>query len=157
MTDLITAARTQLKYASNEVAGRFPKIQGHLDKADAFLARAAAAPVTKMAAATKDPNVTTIVVDPGYFVDVTNPDEVYLTGGTPAGNPNGVSFTLGQAIAWWKEVFSKGLNIGHVRSTLTPGSHVLTPEGLAAAQELARTSTNYAAEDFNPLGLEVIP
>lgn len=40
MADLITAARTQLRYAANELkSGDAKAAQEHLDKADAFLAR----------------------------------------------------------------------------------------------------------------------
>jgi hypothetical protein len=79
-----------------------------------------------------------------------------IIGGSP-NNPNGVSFTWDQAKAWWAFVFAGGLNIGRVRSTLTPGSKVLSPDGLRAARALGVTSTEFAPEDFNPLGLEVIP
>ena len=92
----------------------------------------------------------------GYYMD--NPtDAIYLVGGTPGGNPNGVSFSEASAVAWWKAVFAGGLNISHVRSTLLPGSHVLTAAGLAAARALGATSTVYAPEDFNPLNLPVVP
>jgi len=37
-----------------------------------------------------------------------------------------------------------------------PGSSVLSSEGVAAARALGIASVNYAPEDFNPLGLEVI-
>lgn len=92
-----------------------------------------------------------------YFLDFgEGADTVYLPGGSP-GNPNGVSFTFAGARKWWEEVFAKGYNIGKVRSTLTPGSKVLSPEGYDAAVALARTSVNFAPEDYNPLGLDVIP
>lgn len=91
----------------------------------------------------------------GYFLEGSG-DTVLIVGGSPD-NPNGVSFTFDQAKAWWALVFADGLNIGKVRSTLTPGSKVLSPEGVKAAKELGVSSTNFAPEDFNPLGLEVIP
>ena len=82
-------------------------------------------------------------------------DTLIIVGGSPD-NPNGVSFTFDQAKAWWALAFADGLNIGRVRSSLTPGSKALSPEGVKAAKALGVTSTNYAPEDYNPLGLEVI-
>lgn len=79
----------------------------------------------------------------------------YLFGGSP-GNPDGASFTLGDARRWWEIVFAEGLNISRVRPTLTPGSKVLNSEGIAEARRLGRKSTDFAPEDFNPLALEVI-
>jgi hypothetical protein len=90
----------------------------------------------------------------GFFTS--GDDTPYIIGGSPA-NPNGVTWTANSAIAWWKAVFADGLNISHVRATLTPGSHVLTPAGLAAARALGVTSTVYAPEDYNPLNLPVVP
>ena len=92
----------------------------------------------------------------GYYIDSPS-DAIYLVGGTPAGNPNGVTFSEASAVAWWKAVFAGGLNVSHVRSTLLPGSHVLTPAGLAAARSLGVTSTVYAPEHYNPLNLPVVP
>lgn len=94
--------------------------------------------------------------DSEFLVDFPDDGIVYLYGGSPA-NPNGVSFTLGQAKAWWTRVFADGLNISLVRPTLLPGSLVLSSEGLAKARALGVKSTDYAPEDFNPLGLEIVP
>lgn len=96
-----------------------------------------------------------VVVDAGFFIDKPS-DEPYVIGGSPA-NPSGVTFSELDAIRWWTEVFTAGLNIGRVRSTLTPGSHVLTSAGYEAAVELGKASTDYAPAEFNPLDLEVIP
>lgn len=93
---------------------------------------------------------------PDSFFVASDSDEPYIIGGSPS-NPKGVTWTPSSAIAWWKGVFADGLNVGKVRSTLTPGSHVLTPEGLEAARDLGRNSTIFAPEDYNPLGLEVYP
>lgn len=92
----------------------------------------------------------------GFFIDVSDPDEPYIVGGSPS-NPNGVSFNAAAAIEWWQDVFANGYNIGKVRATLTPGSHVLTAEGLTAARELGKTSTLFAPEDYNPDNLPVHP
>jgi len=96
------------------------------------------------------------IVDMFGFFKPFESDTPYLVGGSPA-NPDGVTFTPSNAIDWWQRVFAEGLNVSHVRSTLLPGSFVLTPAGLAAARELAVESTVFAPEDFNPLGLEIVP
>lgn len=81
----------------------------------------------------------------------------YLYGGSP-GNPNGVSFTLSDARKWWEIVFTNGLNISKVEPVLTPGSKVLSGEGITEARRLGKPSnTNFAPSDFNPLELERIP
>jgi hypothetical protein len=92
----------------------------------------------------------------GVFKDFGDDSVTYLFGGSP-GNPDGVSFTYAQAKAWWAYVFANGLNIGHVRPTLLPGSEVLADDGMALAVALGESSDIFAPEDFNPLGLEVIP
>ncbi|MDP2622277.1 MAG: hypothetical protein Q8Q29_00565 [Actinomycetota bacterium] len=92
----------------------------------------------------------------GLFSGSATNDEVLIVGGTAAGNPNGVTFTVASAVAWWKEVFAAGLNVTKVRPTLLPGSKVLTEAGLAKARALATSSTDFAPEDYNPLGLEVV-
>lgn len=81
---------------------------------------------------------------------------VYLVGGSP-GNPDGVTFTVGDARRWWEHVFADGLNISRVRPTLLPGSFVLSKEGYAKAVALGVESTVYAPADYNPLGLPVVP
>jgi len=96
-----------------------------------------------------------VEVPPEWFHDLDDESVVYLAGGSP-GNPNGVSFTYGTAKEWWTYVFASGLNISRIRPTLMPGSSVLSSEGVAAARALGIASVNYAPEDFNPLGLEVI-
>jgi hypothetical protein len=103
---------------------------------------------------TVHPKPAPVVSEPGYFVR--SDDSVAMVGGSP-NNPNGVSMTVAQAIAWWSVVFEKGLNVSHVRPTLMPGTKVLTPEGLAAARKLGVESTDFAPEDFNPLALPVVP
>lgn len=80
----------------------------------------------------------------------------YLYGGSP-GNPNGVSFTLNDARRWWEIVFAEGINISNVEPVLTPGSKVLSGEGITEARRLGRESKNFAPSDWNPLGLERIP
>lgn len=130
-----------------------------LDKNLAALAAyVAAEPAARMAAAADDPNVTTVVVTDSYFTEgAANDPTEYLHGGTATGNPNGVSFTMARAVAWWKFVIARGLNVSHVRPTLLPGSKVLSEDGLAIAKALATSGANFAPEDFNPLGLEVVP
>jgi hypothetical protein len=95
-------------------------------------------------------------VDPALFLDFEDDTVTYLFGGSP-GNPDGVSFTYGQAKAWWADVIANGLNISNVRPALLPGSAVLSPEGLTLARDLALASDVFAPEDFNPLNLEIIP
>ena len=90
------------------------------------------------------------------FESFADPDVTYLFGGSP-GNPDGVSYTYGQAHQWWERVFAENLNIARVRPTLTPGSEVLSAAGYRAAVDLGKASTNYAPADWNPLNLEVIP
>ena len=90
-----------------------------------------------------------------YFKDASEDDSAYLLGGSP-NNPNGVSFSPSAARRWWEIVFRDRMNISRVRPTLTPGSFVLSPEGVAEASALGVSSTDYAPEDFNPLGLPVI-
>ncbi len=102
-----------------------------------------------------NPAAPTVEVPDSYFA-AARPDDVLMIGGSP-GNPDGVTLTFAQAIDWWRVVFAHGLNIGKVRPSLTPGSKVLTPEGLAAARALGVTSIDFAPADFNPLGLDVVP
>ena len=90
-----------------------------------------------------------------YFKGASEDDSAYLIGGSPD-NPNGVSFSPSAAQRWWEVVFRDRLNISRVRPTLLPGSLVLSPEGVAEASALGVSSTDYAPEDFNPLGLPVI-
>ena len=92
----------------------------------------------------------------GLFEPAADPDVIYLFGGSP-GNPDGVSYSYGQAHQWWERVFAENLNIARVRPTLTPGSEVLSAAGYRAAVDLGKASTNYAPADWNPLNLEVIP
>jgi len=99
-------------------------------------------------------NAPAIEVPDSYFVSGAS-DAVLIVGGSPD-NPDGVTFTFGQAVDWWRIVFAQELNIGSVRASLTPGSKVLSAEGLAAARALGVESTDYAPADFNPLGLPVI-
>ena len=95
------------------------------------------------------------VSEDGLFTVAADDATVYLVGARP-GNPDGVTFTLGDARRWWEVVFADGLNISHVRPTLLPGVQVLSETGWRAAVELARTSTTYAPREYNPLGLEVV-
>ena len=92
----------------------------------------------------------------GLFIPFEDGSVVYLVGGSPS-NPDSVSWSLGDARRWWGHVFADGLNIGKVRSGLTPGSFVLSREGYAKAVALGVTSTTFAPADYNPLGLEIIP
>jgi len=110
------------------------------------------APSPSRAAATDEPEAD---VPAEWFIDVEDGSAISIVGGSP-NNPNGATFTLGDAVRWWTYVFGLGLNISHVRPTLLPGSRVLSPEGYADAVALAAGSANFAPEDFNPLGLEVI-
>lgn len=148
MGNLISAARKQIKYARNEArSGDAAKADAHLDKAEEFLGRAADA-------------VAVFIAEPegedGLFNASANDATAYLTGGSP-GNPDGVTFTTGDARRWWEVVFADGLNISRVRPTLLPGSFVLSQEGYAKAVALGVESTVYAPADWNPLGLEVVP
>jgi len=92
----------------------------------------------------------------GLFKVFDDESVVYITGGSAFGNPNGITVTVGDARRIWEDIFANGLNISKVRSTLTPGSFVLSEAGYAAAVALGKSSTNFAPEDYNPLGLEVI-
>src|SRR5688572_22922234 len=150
MASLIDKARTRLDYAENELgSGDKTAALGHLLKAGDFVGRVAAeiapAPAVEDDAGTED----------GLFRVFDDEEAVYLQGGSAFGNPNGVSFSIGDAKRWWQGVFDGGLNIGKVRPTLTPGSYVLSAEGLETAQELGRSSTTFAEADYNPLDLEV--
>lgn len=147
MADLISAARKQIEYAVKTLA-KPKEAASHLDKADAFLERAS---VAVAALSDLEPEA-----DDPRFIVIDKPDEVYLVGGTEAGNPNGVTFTLGDARKWWETVFDQGLNIGQVRPSLTPGAHVLSAQGYADAKALGQSSI-YAPEDYNPLNLTVVP
>lgn len=114
-----------------------------------------AARLTTMTAAARAALGGEPAVDPAWFTG--GGDEPYIIGGSP-GNPNGVSFSSTQAIAWFTFVIANRLGYHHVRPTLLPGSHVLTPEGLAYVKAFeALPDLEEAPEDFNPLGLEVIP
>lgn len=121
---------------------------------DLFVGRAGAVTTgIKALSLAAEPALADVPTD--YFADGEG-NEVYIVGGSPS-NPNGVTFTFGDAIRWWRDVFGHGYNISKVRASLTPGSHVLTPDGIAAAEDLGKTSTDYAPEDYNPLDLPVIP
>ena len=96
-----------------------------------------------------------VAVDPNFFVDGEG-SAIIANGGSP-NNPNGVTFTFADAVAWWRHVFEDGLNISKVRPSLTPGSKVLSADGQAAAEKLGKESDLFAPEDYNPLGLPVIP
>ena len=97
-------------------------------------------------------------VDPAWFKSQDPSDAYYIIGGSP-GNPNGVSFSPTSARAWWDYVFAHRLDVSGVRPTLLPGSFVLTKDGVEVAEALSITGNlnEKAAEDFNPLGLPVIP
>jgi hypothetical protein len=114
---------------------------------DLFVGRAGS--VEKALSAVRQVAEPTFDVPSSYFTDGGN--EPYL-----APDPGSLPFTASLAIEWWKDVMGHGLNIGKVRSVFTPGSHVLTDEGLAAARLLGSTSLNFAPEDYNPLGLTPI-
>lgn len=95
--------------------------------------------------------------DPGLFLGDADDQTVTIQGGSP-GNPNGVTFTVSDAIRWWWTVFSGRVNYSRVRPTLLPGSKVLTDAGRAAAVALTNDPTATVAEaDYNPLGLPIIP
>ena len=96
-----------------------------------------------------------VTPDSSWFIPVPDPDLPYIVGGWP-GNPNGVSFTVADAIEWWTTVFQGGWGIHGVRSTLMPGSHVLTSVGYKAAVAFeAQSGLTEAPSDWNPLNLPV--
>lgn len=85
-------------------------------------------------------------------------DEPYLIGGTPAGNPNGATFSVADAIRWYTYVWSHNVGYHHVRPTLLPGSRALTQAGATFARAFQeQPGLDEAPEDFNPLGLPVVP
>lgn len=94
------------------------------------------------------------VVDDDLFVPADD-EAIYMVGGSP-GNPDGVTMTWGQAKSWWTVAFANGKSLAQVRPTLMPGAAVLTDEGYKMALAL-NEAPEFQPEDWNPLGLEVIP
>lgn len=137
---------------SGPLAQRLEPYLSHIDS-QAFQLVASA---TVSGDAAGDPAPANPAPDPSWFVPIPEGDPIYLEGGTAAGNPNGVSWTVGQAIAWFTYVYENAVDYHEVRPTLLPGSHCLTPAGIDFFQHQYH-GTVVAPEDFNPLGLPVIP
>ena len=147
------AIKTRARYLGNEIAAGDDA--GILNQSIHIADLATRLAVSVGAPVPIEEKVALREVDSGWFTG-SEGDVPYIVGGSPD-NPNGVSFSVTTADAWWTYVFSHGVNYSGVRSTLLPGSHVLTPEGIAATAALLRSENLIdAPEDFNPLNLEVI-
>ncbi len=97
--------------------------------------------------------------DPPFDAFSADPKDTtpYIVGGTAAGNPNGITWTNADAIGWFEHVWANNVGYHAVRPTLLPGSHVLSPSGLAYARAFEQQAgLTEAPEDFNPLGLTVV-
>lgn len=96
-------------------------------------------------------------IDPDYFVSAGDAgDDVYIGGLEGGLSGEGVDWTLNRAIAWFKYVWTNGIDYHAVLPGLLPGSHCLSPEGYKFAVEFERRDDlTVAPRDFNPLGLEV--
>jgi hypothetical protein len=96
-------------------------------------------------------------IDPAYFVSSEGGDDVYIAGLGGGLSGEGVDWTLNRAIAWFKYVWTNGVNYAKVAPGLLPGSHCLTPEGYEFAKEFMRRTDLpiEAPRDFNPLDLPV--
>lgn len=140
---IVAAIQTRTKYLANELAAG--------DTAGAAIQAGQIVKYASRFLAADDADTD------GLFKVFDDENAVYMQGGAAFGNPDGVTLTLGQARAIWEDIFANGFNISKVRSTLLPGSFVLSAEGYAKAVELGKTSTNFAPSDYNPLGLPVVP
>ena len=91
MSDLLTAARTQIEYARREIkAGTPDQATDHLDKADAFVARASSPTIAKVTEdeqnAAEDAAEWSGTFKEAYARFIEGADELLIAQGKPAGH-----------------------------------------------------------------------
>ncbi len=153
----VTAIVTNAGYINNvaDAAGVGTRIAPYTAKI-AAQAGVLDAKLTAAANSATDPVPADVSVDGSWFTG-TEDTTVLAVGGSPD-NPNGVTFTQGDAKRWYEYVVANNVGYHNVRPSLLPESRCLSASGLASIRAFEASSTLVEApEDFNPLGLTVVP